>query len=139
MKKISGQEKNKVLDLIKKITFEIESARPSRERMIEDIKMMNFKIRPLVGDIFELAKREMGFLESLWKIGKIEEIVFGGVSKLNDEEREIFFHYLNNFQSQIERKISSIMKQSLPEGSKNAYVLELEIIKEGKGQKKTLN
>jgi len=139
MKEVEVQQRNKVLDLIKKITLEIEAAKPSRERMIEDIKMMKFKIRPLFGDVFELVRREMGFLESLWKIGKIEELVSGGVPKLNDEEKEVFFRYLNDFQNQIERKISSIIRKLPAEESKNMRVLELEIVKERKGQKRNLN
>jgi len=139
MKMQDLQEKNKVLDLIKKITFEIESAKPSKKQMIEDVKMMNFKIRPLIGDVFDLVKKEVGFLESLWKIGKIEEIVSGGVSKLNNEEKEIFFRYLDDFQNQMERKISSIIKDLPAEESKNMRVLELEIVKERKKQKKSLN
>jgi hypothetical protein len=139
MKKADVQDSNKVLDLIKKITIEVENARPSRERMIEDIKMMNFKIRPLVGDVFELVRREVGFLESLWKIGKIEEIVAGGIAELNDREKEIFLQYLEDFQKQMERRISSVIKQLPPEASKNMSVLELEVFREKKGYKKNLN
>lgn len=139
MKRADVQERNKVLDLIKKITLEVENARPSRERMIEDVKMMNFKIRPLIGDIFELTRKEVGFLESLWKIGKIEEIVAGGINELNNREKEIFLRYLENFQKQMERRISSIIKQLPPEESKNINILELEVFKEKKRDKRDLN
>lgn len=139
MKKASLQKRNKVLELIRKITLEVENARPSRERMIEDVKMMNFKIRPLMGDIFQLTKKEVGFLESLWKIGKTEEIVVRGINELNNREKEIFLRYLENFQKQRERRISSIIKQLPEEGSKNINVLELEVFKEKKKYKRDLN
>ncbi len=139
MKRVDNQEKNKALELIKKITIEVENARPSKERMIEDIKMMNFKIRPLVGDIFELVKKEVGFIESLWKIGKIETIVAGGINELNKSEKETFLGYLEDFQNQAKRRISFIAKQLPPEASKNMNVLELEVFKEKKRYKRNLN
>jgi hypothetical protein len=132
MKKTSRREKNRALELIKKISVEIENARPSKEQMIEDIKMMGFKIRSLAGNIFELAKREREFLEPLWKIGKIEKIVFGRINQLNDEEKQALFRYLNNFQRQTEERISA---QELT----GTGLLELEVLKERIIRKRRLN
>jgi hypothetical protein len=132
MKKVNIQDRDKVLELIKRITVEVENAKPSKERMIEDVKMMNFKIRPLVGDVFQFIKKEVGFLESLWKIGKIEEIVTGGLPELNNEEKMVFLRYLDGLQRQMEKTPTSIIKQFNPEESKNINILELEIFRENR-------
>lgn len=139
MKKTIFQKQSRVIELIKKITTEIENARPSREQMIEEIKMMKFKIKPIVGDIFEVTKREEVFLESLWKIGKIEEIITGNINKLTEEEKETLFRYLENFQNQMEKKISSSFRQLPPGLNENITILELEVFKEGKKNKRSLN
>jgi len=139
MKKVDIQDSNKVLDLIKKITFEVEKTRPSREKMIEEIKMMKFKIRSLAGDIFDLTKEETGFLESLWKIGKIDRIINEGLSKLSESEKETFFQYLGNFHHRIEKKLSSAIKKLSPEEIENIKVVELEVFRERKARRKNLN
>jgi len=139
MKKVDTQDSNKVLNLIKKITFEVEKVRPSREKMIEEIKMMKFKIRPLAGDIFDLAKEEVGFLESLWKIGKIDRIINEGLNELSESEKETFFQYLGNFHHRIEKKLSSAIKKLSPEEIENIKVVELEVFRERKARRKNLN
>lgn len=141
MNKTKKQENNRALELIKKITWEIKNARPSKEKMLEEIKMMNFKIRPIVGDVFEIAKRKEIFLESLWKIGKIEQIISGIMNKLTEEERDMFLQFMERLQSQMEEKLTSFLSnpsQSFDE-KKEITILELEIFKEKNINKRRLN
>lgn len=141
MKKTKNHQNNRVLELIEKITQEINNIRPSKEKMLEEIKMMRFKIRPVVGDVFEVAKKEEIFLESLWQIGKIEQIVSGAVEKLTKKEKEMFFQFIENLQSQMEEKIASFVsssKMSFNE-KKGITILELEVFKDKNFNKRRLN
>lgn len=113
--------KNTALNLIKKIDGEIISVTPSRETMLEDIKMMQFKIRPLTGNVFDLARQENRFLEALWKTGKIEEIISQVLPQLDKKERETFFHYLRHLQSSLGEKITY---------GENVKIFEFEVFRE---------
>lgn len=129
---ISSKKKKKLtaLDLIKKIDSQIEKARPSKEEMLEDIKMMKFKIRPVTGDIFALKDKDIGFLQSLWKLARIEELVAGQVERLSGGEKEIFFSYLEDLQFKTEEKIALAIRRLPVKEKKNIKVLELEVFRE---------
>lgn len=118
------------LALIRKMKQEVEDARPPIQTMLDDIKMMRFKIRALFGDISLLAKKDHIFVEALWKLGKMDEIVTTEVAALSRDEQKIFFHYMENKQS------PPIDYHALPP---HAPVLEIEIIKERKNIKKLIN
>ena len=104
MTKTLSQQNNVITvnGLIEKINIEIESAVPTRQKMITDLKMMNFKIRPLSGDLFSIpANTDISLLTSLWKIGKIEEVVKVAVATLNEDDIESFFYYLEDLQGRL--------------------------------------
>lgn len=132
-------KKEKAVDLIKKLAFELEYSKPSKEKMVEDLKMMNFKIRSLFGDISVLteSRNRAGFLETLWKIGKLEETVAEGISKLDKEEKKIFFNLIENLKDKVQKKICLQFNRPSFE-NKETDVLELEILKERK-RKNNLN
>lgn len=126
------EERNRALELIKKITVEVEKAKPSKKQMREDVKMMGFKIKSVVGNIFELAKIEAIFLEPLWRIGKIEQIVLNNVNQLNKQEKEILFQYLKSLEKRLEKNFYT-------EDLKETAVFELEVLKERLIRKRRVN
>lgn len=111
----------KAVDLIKKIQSEVETGSPSRAQMLDDIKMMGFKIRPVVGDLALLADKANGFIEALWKIGKMEEIVGNNLKKLNPNEKELLFRYLERKQQRL---------QTLFGQADHSVLLEIEVVRE---------
>lgn len=97
-----SKRKTTVHGLIQKITAEVEHAVPTRQKMIADLKMMNFKVRPLSGDLFSIpASNDLSLLTSLWKIGKIEEVVKVAVKTLDDDDIESFFLHLEDLQGRL--------------------------------------
>ncbi|EKE13805.1 MAG: hypothetical protein ACD_12C00810G0003 [uncultured bacterium] len=135
MIKSHSNKKEKAINLIKKLTLQLENTKPSKKAMIEDVKMMSFKIRPLFGDISTLANNQVGFLEVLWKIGKIEEIVTEGIKNLDEEEKKTFFQYLEN----VQRKMSFYIDSFPPKNQQKMESLELEIFKDKRRNKDFLN
>ena len=45
------------------------------EIKIRDVQMMRFKVRSLIGDISLVHKMDTEIIESLWKMGKIDQII----------------------------------------------------------------
>lgn len=123
-------KKTNALDLIRKITNDIEKYKPSKEIMMEEIKMMNFKVKPVSGDIFSLTKKDIGFVESLWKLGKVEEMVADKIDNLEENEKDIFFNYLDDLQVRTQQEIAVAISQLPKKEQKKMQYLELEIFKE---------
>jgi hypothetical protein len=127
------------LDLIQKINEDIERHKPSKEAMMEDIKMMNFKVKPVSGDIFSLTKKDIGFIESLWRLGKVEEMVSDKLEHLAENEKDIFFNYLDDLQVRTQQEIAVAISQLSKKEQKKMEFLELEIFKEKIGDPARLN
>lgn len=126
-----------VLEIINKIKKEIEEVRIPREKMIQELKMMNFKIKPVIGDLFQAAKKQDLFLESLWKIGKIDKIVSFYIDQLSEEEKKILFQYLENFKQT--KTINSLPLSEKNSPNEEITVLEVQLYKKSSINKKNLN
>lgn len=129
MSKKGRSKGSNVVNLIKKIMIEIEQARPTKEEMLQDLKLMNLKVRPIVGDIFMLNSGEHGLLETLWRIGKIEEIFMVAADTLGENERGTLFKYLESVESQSQRKIKDAIENLTPIEKRNMKLLKLEVIR----------
>jgi hypothetical protein len=138
MGKVTDKKIN-ALDLIARITRDIERDKPTKEVMMEDIKMMNFKVKPVSGDIFSLTKKDIGFVESLWKLGKVEEMVADKLDNLEENEKDIFFNYLDDLQVRTQQEIAVAISQLSKKEQKKMEFLELEIFKEKIGDPARLN
>lgn len=128
--------KTNVIDLIKKVDEEIKNIRPEKEKIVQEIKMMNFKIRTLSGDIFTMRKERASFMEALWKIGKIESIVNKALLKLNSKDKKLFLEYFFNLQRQTQEKIASMIEKKSPDDYQDAKVFEFEVFKDIGANKK---
>lgn len=131
--------KTTALDLIKKISMEVEQKMPSQIEMMTDIKMMNFKIHPVSGDIFSITKKEIGFIESLWKLGKIEELMTDKIELLDDMEKDVFYNYLDEMQIRTQNNIADNINQLSKKDQRQLKILEFEIFKDRFIDKSKLN
>lgn len=125
--------------LIQKMKREIEETQPSTQLMIDEIKMMRFKIRSVQGDIDFLTKKNHGFITALWKIGKIDEIVSIEAQQLDEEEKKIFFNYIESQQYNMQKELHVNLPATSHTSQNQVAILEIEIVKERKINNKTLN
>lgn len=138
MKKTRETKTNLVLEIITRIKNEVDISKIDKQEMIRELKMMNFKIKPIIGDLFQVVQKQEIFLESLWKIGKIEEIVSFYKDKLTNEEKDILFHYLESIKSQDEKNLISQLNQRSLEKGEKVSVFEIQVLKKSPS-KKNLN
>ncbi len=136
MSKTIETKKNSALFFIKEVMTEVTTIKPSAQEMLRDIKMMDFKVRPVSGDLFALAMKQTGLLEQLWRIGKIEEIVRRAIMSLNSHERGLFFNYIDTLEKQMHEETSKEMQRIQRHDGKDHQMVTLEIFKEAKRQKK---
>lgn len=130
MKRQTAKKQN-AQELIKKIALEIESATPTATQMIAELKMMQFKIRPLTGDLFDLTSvHTLPFLTSLWRIGKIEEVVRTAADTLEESELETLFDYVDSLQDKLDNGFGYDEKGSFVALANPTKLLKLEVFRD---------
>ncbi len=115
-------------DIIKQIHNEVEEQGLSLPAMVRDIQMMGFKIRPLVGDISAIAKMHDEVVRSLWKIGKIDEIISSSIYELEEDDQERLIDYLKKMESEAENRIRDSIQKKKNVSKKK--LLKIEVFKD---------
>lgn len=115
-------------DIIKQIHNEVEEQGLSLHAMVRDIQMMGFKIRPLVGDISAIAKMHDEVVRSLWKIGKIDEIISSSIYELEEDDQERLIDYLKKMESEAENRIRDSIQKKKNVSKKQ--LLKIEVFKD---------
>jgi hypothetical protein len=92
-------------DIIKQIHNEVEEQAHPLEAMVRDIQMMGFKIRPIMGDISAIGAMHDEVVRSLWKIGKIDEIISGAIYDLEEDDQDRLIDYLRKMEIEAENRI----------------------------------
>ncbi|MBI4225636.1 hypothetical protein HY612_00820 [Candidatus Roizmanbacteria bacterium] len=110
-------------------------AKPPIEKMYDEIRMMRFKIKPISGNISLLQFKNQRLIETLWSLGKLDEVFQREYRKLSVDQKEVFFRLFDSlyqqFQDQLNKTdINPEVKSNLPQ------VLEMEIFKEISTKKK---
>ncbi len=115
-------------DIIKQIHIEVEQQAISLDVMIQDIRMMGFKIRPLIGDISLIVTMHEEVVRSLWKIGKIDEIISDAMYELEEDDQDRLIDYLTKMEREAENRIrdSLIRKKTVSK----KQLLKVEVFKD---------
>jgi len=126
------KSKNKK-DLIEEVVFfkkNILSKKISVREMLKELSYMQFKIRPLHGDISRVNFANPQFVSSLWSLGKLEEFAFSKIKSLKSDEVEIFFKLMDEIRIGLEAKMGEapIIKPFFKNSRKARF--EIEIIKD---------
>lgn len=107
----------------------ILESKPSSETMIDEVRMMHFRIRPLQGDVSLLNLREDKLIETLWNLGKLDEFYQKHNSRLTANQKNIFFNFFDEiyrkFQNQLNKlNLRSTVQTDVPS------TIEMEIFKD---------
>lgn len=118
-----------VLETISKFQRNILEKKPSNDIMYQEVRMMKFKLKPVLGDISILNLENNNFIEVLWSLGKIDEFFQKQVDTLADDQRDIFYKMLDEIYEKYQDQLNTIdlKKESI---SQSAVGFEMEIFKE---------
>lgn len=105
--------------------------KPSFKEMIEDVRMMKFKIRPLDGDVTQIDFNNLQLIETLWNLGKIDEFFQKEFNRLKQGQKQIFYHFMDRLYQKFQTQLNKIRlgSENLQEPSSSPLV-EMEIFKE---------
>ena len=118
-----------VIEIVSKFQKNILENKPSDDQMYQDVRMMKFKVKPVLGDISILNLKNNTLIEILWSLGKIDEFFQNQSDKLDDTEREVFYKLLDTIYENYQDRLNTVdlKKESM---SQSATGFEMEIFKE---------
>ena len=124
-----------ILSLINNIQ-KIISTKPNTNQMIEEVRMMKFKIKPIQGDVSAFNLKNERFIESLWSLGKLDEFFHKEFPHLSKKEQEVFLRFFDNLYFKYQQQLNQINLRPAKTALTKTGLLELEIYKERKLKKK---
>lgn len=108
---------------------QVLQSKPVLARMKEEVRMMDFKIRPVQGDISNLDLTSTKFIEALWCMGKLDELYQHIGDEYSDRDRELFGQFAANLQNTYMRELQHVMVSNSQEDTSAAQI-EIEIYRE---------
>lgn len=102
--------------------------KPTIAFMKEEVRMMDFKIRPVQGDISSLDLTSTKFIEALWCMGKLDELYQHIGADYTEQDRDLFAQFAASLQNTYMRELQHVMvsdREDVP-----APQIEIEIYRE---------
>ncbi len=124
-----------VLGLLKDFQKNILSNRPPLKTMVEEVRMMRFKIRPIQGDISLFNFSDKRLIEILWSLGKLDDFFQREFKDLTFEQKETFFRFFDDVYKQFQEQLNK-MSPTVEKKIDGSSVLEMEVFKEKLTKKK---
>lgn len=111
--------------------------KPSKENMTKEVRMMNYKMRPLKGDFSLIHINDSRFIEILWKLGKLDDFFQREITKTPKKQKDIVINAFHNIHMRFQQQLNKI---NLKDGyfSKKDSDTAMEIIREHP-KKKTIH
>jgi hypothetical protein len=122
------KKKMDVFEIIQQFQTAILSKKPSQKEMLQQVRMMKYKIRPVNGDISFLNFKNTQFIEALWSLGKLDDFFQEHFEKLPVKQQEVFFRLVDNMKYEFQNELNNAhIKPELPA---EQLMFEMEIYKE---------
>lgn len=120
---------NDILDMVSAFKKEVLERRISPQEIVEEVRMMNFKVRPVQGDISILDMKNTHFIKVLWRLGKLDEFFQEHIKKVSAKHRDLFFTIFQDMFDKYQEELNdiSLKQERIPELSST---LEMEIFKD---------
>lgn len=134
--KLSESEGKDIVSLFGNIQ-KIISLKPANSQMFKEVQMMKFKIKPIQGDLMSFNLKNEQFIESLWSLGKLDEFFFKEVPSLTKKEKEVFIKIFDSLYFKYQQQLNQANLQQKKTPLSKTGLLELEIYKERRSNKKT--
>ncbi len=130
MKVIDKNEKREdVISLLSYYQKTVMAKKPSLEIMLDEIKMMNFKIRPLSGDFSIINGMDSKLIEMIWNLGKLDQLYREKESLLKLKDRKLFMKFFESVHDKFQKDLG-LLRLVNDEQAEQSNVLEMEVFRE---------
>ena len=136
MRTTKKEEKKVDVFLLLKDFQKLIKKKPPVKKMVEEIMMMGFKIKPVLGDISLLDLSNKKIVEVLWSLGKFDDFFQAYYEKLSDHELSILLKYFDHLRNKL---LVSLPKPILKSENLNDVklgIFEIEVLRPTNHQKK---
>lgn len=103
--------------------------KPALPAMLEEIRMMQFKIKPVSGDVGHLNFKNSNFIEMIWSLGKLEEVLQKEYAKLTLANRKLLLRIFDSLYDKFQERLNKVSMNS-EYRHEDESKLEIEIFKE---------
>ncbi len=103
--------------------------KPPIGEMLDEVRMMRFKIRPLQGDVSLLNLKEDKLIETLWNLGKLEELYQKHNGRLTPQQKNIFFNFFDEVYHKFQNQLNKLNLRSSTQ-IEIPSTIEMEIFKD---------
>ena len=107
----------------------LQAQKPPLERMYKEVQMMQFKVRPVQGDILSLNIKNKQFIEALWSLGKLEELFQKEYKNLPKRKQDVFFNMFDTMHRRYQDQLSNLDISEVKDLGTHAGI-EMEIFKD---------
>lgn len=122
--------KKDIFSLFKTFQRDVIEANPPLKKMEQEVRWMQFKIRPLFGNIDKVDFQNEEFIKILWRLGKLDEFYSQHKPLIKKQDRKMFFQIFNGMYKQYQLQLRNLdMTKNQSTDSFNDC-FELEIYKE---------
>lgn len=108
--------------------------KPSHKHMMDEVRMMKFKVRPMQGDILLFNLQDKRLIEMLWSLGKLDELFQNKYQKLSSKDKGVFFRIFDSMYQNLQSELGKINLRR-DKASNISPTVEIEIFKEQKQKK----
>mgnify|MGYP001579585624 FL=1 len=130
MKSLRKNEKREdVISLLSYYQKTVIANKPSLEIMLDEIKMMNFKIRPLSGDFSVINGMDSKLIEMIWNLGKLDELYREKENLLKSKDRKLFMKFFESLHEKFQKDLGFIKLKNIDQ-SEPSNILEMEVFRE---------
>lgn len=107
------------------------SKKPTLDDMISEVRLMNFKIRPVSGNISTLDFKNLEFIDALWSLGKLDEFFRIEFPNIEEDDKDIFFRLVEEMRNNLQQRLNkSQLIKAIPQEKEDQLFFEIEIFKE---------
>lgn len=122
-----------MLRLFKSFKKDVLDNKPAHDQMINEVRMMKFKVKPIQGDVSKLNFSNQAFVETIWQLGKMDDFIEKHISKIDKQQEHAFYHYFEGMYQQLQEKLSNLhFGTGMVDLNAKRNLVEMEIYKEGK-------
>ncbi len=110
--------------------------KPTLAIMLDEIKMMNFKIRPLSGDVSLIRAMDSKLIEMVWNLGKLDQLYREKHQLLKLRDRELFLKFFESMHEKFQKELG-LVQLTVPEEVESSHALEMEVFRDTPRRKKS--
>ncbi len=111
------------------------SHKPGYKDMFDEIRMMQFKIKPMQGDILVFNLQDKQLIELLWSLGKLDELFQHEYKRLSIKEKNTFFRIFDSMYQKLQTELNklNLHKEQI---ARSSPAVEMEIFREQQARRK---